>query len=256
MAAAYDTYDYPSYWIGREYEHFSEISAIKMSLQKISKIRNILEVGAGYGRLAKTYLYRGRKIILSDPSSKLLAIARDELEVERNREIKFIHSSLENLPKKIKSGTIDLVVCVRVLHHIQDIDLAFCLISKLLSRRGYLILEFANKRHAKATINEMLKGNLTFPLDIFPKDLRSKRNIKKKTLPFINYHPDDVVEKLEENGFEIIEKRSVSNARNSFFKKIIPLETLLEIEKVFQKPLARINFGPSIIILARKRALP
>ena len=256
MSAAYDTYDYPSYWLGREYEHFSEVLAIKAYLQKISKVRNILEVGAGYGRLAKIYLYRGKKIILSDPSSRLLAIARDELGNNHNREIKFIHSSLENLPKKIKAGNINLTICVRVLHHIKDIDNAFSLINKLLSKRGYLILEFANKSHFKATISEFLKGNLTFPLDIFPKDIRSRRNIRKNTLPFVNYHPDDIVKKLKDSGFEIIEARSISNIRSGFFKKIIPLDTLLVCEKALQKPFAKIHFGPSILILARKRATP
>lgn len=253
MSAAYDTYDYPSYWLGREYEHYSEVSAIKAYLQKISKVRNILEVGAGYGRLAKIYLYRGKKVILSDPSSKLLAIARDELKDSKNREIKFIHSSLENLPNKIKAGNINLIICVRVLHHLKDINNAFSIMNKLLSKRGYLILEFPNKSHFKATVTEFLKGNLTFPLDIFPKDIRSRRNIQKNTLPFVNYHPDDIVKKLEDSGYEIIETRSISNIRFSFLKKIMPLEALLACERFLQKPFAKIRFGPSMFILARKR---
>jgi ubiquinone/menaquinone biosynthesis C-methylase UbiE len=255
MPAAYDTYDYPSYWVGRDYEHYSEISALKGLLQKIPKTRNILEIGAGYGRLAKTYIYRGKKIILSDPSSRLLAIARDELGKKYQGRVKFIHSSLENLPARVKGGNVDLAICIRVLHHIENTNNAFEIVNHLLSKKGYFIVEFANKSHFKATLSEFKKGNLTFPLDISPKDLRSKSNLRKNTLPFINYHPDDIIKKLEDNGFEILERRSVSNIRYPFFKKILPLETLLSIEKALQKPLAYISFGPSMFILARKKAI-
>jgi hypothetical protein len=51
MPAAYDTYDYPSYWEGRDYEHGSEEIAIKGFLNRIAKIKTALEIGAGYGRL-------------------------------------------------------------------------------------------------------------------------------------------------------------------------------------------------------------
>ena len=45
MAAAYDNYDYPSYWQGREYEHQSDVIALKSLLDQIPAIRALLEVG-------------------------------------------------------------------------------------------------------------------------------------------------------------------------------------------------------------------
>ena len=105
---------------------------------------------------------------------------------------------------------------VRVLHHIEDIDNAFEIISNLLKKGGYFILEFPNKSHLKANIRHFLKGDLTFPINIFPIDIRSKKHVKKNTLPFINYHPDQILEKLKEKGFEIVEIRSVSNIRSTF----------------------------------------
>ena len=75
MGAHYDSYDYPAYWQDRDYEHNSEIEAIKAFLGKIPEINNILDIGTGYGRLTPTYSFRAKKIILSDPSSKLLSKA-------------------------------------------------------------------------------------------------------------------------------------------------------------------------------------
>jgi len=256
MPAAYDTYDYPTYWQGREYEHTSETAALKSFLGRIPQAKKIVEIGAGYGRLLQTYIYRGKKVILSDPSAKLLSIAREEFRDCQTNKIEFVQSSVERLNKKIKSGTCDLVIMVRVIHHIEEVDNCFKTINKLLKKRGYFILEFANKSHAKATFKEFLKGNLTFPLEIFPKDIRCAKNVRKNTLPFINYHPDDIYKRLKETGFEILEKRSVSNFRNSFLKRFLPIDFLITIDRVIQVPLALINFGPSIFILAKKRDIP
>jgi len=252
MAAAYDTYNYPSYWKDRDYEHESELIAIKELLGNIEIINTVLEVGAGYGRLTPSYMYRSKRVILSDPSSKLLKIARENYADQKN--IKYLHSKLENLDKKVKSKSIDLAIMVRVLHHIDDCDLAFSTIHKLLRNKGYFLLEFANKRHLKATFAHFFKGDFTIPIDIFPKDIRSVKHKKQKTLPFVNYHPDDIAKKLEDNGFELIGKRSVSNIRSSTIKKMFPTDTLLSIESSIQKPLSKINFGPSMFVLSQKKA--
>ena len=246
MSAYYDTYDYPSYWKGREYEHASEIIAITYFLKKVPKIENILEIGAGFGRLTESYLELAPKITLTDPSSKLLQIASRNI---KRKGVRFIHSKLENLPVRFKEE-FDLAILVRVLHHLEDMDNCFQSVNQLLQNRGYFILEFPNKCHWKATFREFIKGNFTFLLDIFPIDLRHSKS--KRNIPFINYHPEVIKHKLNENGFKIIEVRSVSNFRNKFLKAAIPRKFLLLLEKWGQKPLARINFGPSEFILAQK----
>ncbi len=249
MAAAYDSYDYPGYWEGREYEHSSEIIAIKNLLDKIPTIGKIVEIGAGFARLTPSYIYRAKKIILVDPSLKLLSTARKRYP---DKKVSIVQSSIEKLQNKLRGNSADLIILVRVLHHIKDVDKAFLIVNKLLKNRGYFILEFANKRHWKATISEFIRGNLTFFHDIFPKEVSTKKSLDK-SLPFLNYHPDIITEKLKHNGFEVIELRSVSNIRSPKVKKIIPTDILLSIEKILQKPLANVNFGPSMFILAQKK---
>ena len=253
MPAAYDTYDYPSYWDDREYEHKAEYFAIKTLLNKIPNIKIIIEVGAGYGRLFSSFSYRAKKIILSDPSASSLSLARKK--IRNNKKAVFIQSSLENLPNQLRGGTSDLVIMVRVLHHIKNIQEAFKIVAGLLKDNGYFILEFANKGHLKATLKEFYKGNLTFPLDISPIDKSCKKSRKNKCLPFINYHPDEITEQLKNAGFVVVEKLSVSNIRSTFLKKIITTATLIDIEKALQKPLSHLNFGPSIFILAKKHPI-
>lgn len=251
MPAAYDNYDYPSYWDSRQYEHASELAAISTLLEKIPKVKKAIEIGAGFGRLAPSYSFRVKKIILSDPSAKLLSLARKNLKDVKN--VKYLQSTLQNLRKITKQKKFDLVVMVRVLHHITNIDASFKIIHKMLSSNGYFILEYANKRNLKATLRHLLKGDITYPMEIYPLDLSSKKSKREKTLPFINYHPDQIIQTLKSANYEIIQTLSVSNIRSTFLKRIFPLSFLLDIEKLLQKPLSSIKFGPSVFVLARKK---
>lgn len=251
MPAPYDNYDYPAYWKGREYEHNSEFLAIKKLLFRIPKVDRSIEIGAGFGRLLPAYQFRVKKIVLSDPSAKLIAKARNKY--RNNKRVEFIQSTLDNLKNRKRAKSFDLCIMVRVLHHIEDIDKAFENVSNLLKDKGYFILEFPNKSHLKAIFKKICRGDFTYPLNIFPLDIRSKKNIKKKTLPFINYHPDQIIEKLEAAGFDLIETRSVSNIRSSFMKRLFPISFLLDLEKYIQIPFSKLNFGPSFFVLAKKR---
>src|SRR3989344_5258088 len=243
MSSHYDTYDYPSYWKGREYEHEAEIVALTSFLE------NILEVGAGFGRLTPSYINKAEKVILSDPSQKLLNIAMKKI---KDKKVRFIISDIENLSTKVKAYSIDIIVVVRVLHHVKDLEKAFSIVSNLLKPGGYFILEFPNKIHMKAVLSEFVKGNLTFPLDIFTKDVPYMKTKPENRIHFVNYHPDYILELLKQKGFNIKKIKSVSNFRSPLLKRLFPKQVLVTISKYTQDFFARFNFGPSIFILAKK----
>lgn len=251
MPAAYDSYDYPSYWKGREYEHKSEFLAIRKLISKITKVGKVIEIGAGFGRLLPSYHFRAKKVVLTDPSAKLISKASKKYSKFKNVEVEQL--KLQTLENKRELRNFDLCIMVRVLHHIEDIDSAFKTIYKVLAKKGYFLLEFPNKSHAKASLRHMITGDLTYPINIFPIDIRSKKSIKRGTLPFINYHPDQIIEKLRMHNFDIIEVRSVSNIRSTFLKRLFPINALIDLESILQIPLAKFNFGPSYFVLARKR---
>lgn len=252
MAAAYDDYDYPSYWENRSYEHASEVTAIGRFFEQIGDNKSVLDIGAGYGRLAKVYDKFSKRITLVDPSSEILKKAKVYLN-GACKKTNFVRSTLQNLGDKIKKEKYDVVVLVRVMHHIKDPALAIKIASRYLPRGGYIILEFANKMHGKAIVTNFLNGNFTFPLDISPIDKRSKKNIRRHSILFLNHHPDVIEKCLDDNGFRIVNRLSVSNIRSCFVKERVPLAILTALENYIQKPLARINFGPSIFILAQKK---
>ncbi len=251
MAAHYDSYDYFGYWSDRQYEHESEVLAIREFLKKIPRIGRAIELGGGYGRLVPYYIYRTKQTILTDPSAKLLSLAKKNLAKFNN--LKIIQSTIENVTKKVKSKSFDLIVMVRVMHHLSDPSQTFETFNKLLTPGGYVIFEFANKMHFKNVTNHLLAGDFKYLNNKETIDIRSEKSKRKKTITFLNYHPAVIREELKKHGFDIIEMRSVSNIRSPYLKKHLPINVLLEIERNIQKALSYAYFGPSIFVLARKR---
>lgn len=251
MGAYYDTYDYTSYWNEREYEHESEVISLKSLLNQIPEVSKALEIGGGFGRLVPHFSYRAKSVTLTEPSAKLLSLAKDRLSNLNN--VVFVQSTLENLIKKFRKNSFDLVVMIRVMHHLPNHKQVFATINSLTAPNGYLIIEFANKIHFKAAASQVLKGNFKYITNPETLDIRSEKSKKQKTIAFVNYHPIVITKGLEEAGFKVLDIRSVSNIRSPFVKKYIPKSVLLGLEKLLQKPLSYIYFGPSIFILAQKR---
>lgn len=233
-----------------EYEHQSELIALKKILEEIPKVNTITEINCGYGRLLPTYFHRAKRIVLTDPSAKHIKRLQYNIKTLQKTQslkktnIKIIRTKAENLRGKIYKNTVDLVIAIRVIHHLNDPKATLMLISKILKKDGYLILEFPNKVHGKAMLTNFLHGNLVYSADILPKEIG--KNIK-------NYHPEMIKALLIEQKFEILAMRSVSNIRSQKLKQHLPLPTLIWLEEYLQTFLAKFNFGPSIFILAKKR---
>ncbi|HVX56158.1 MAG TPA: hypothetical protein VHA37_00350, partial [Candidatus Saccharimonadales bacterium] len=84
-----------------------------------------------------------------------------------------------------------------------------------------------------------------------PVDIRSQANKRKDEIPFVNHNPATVVRQLEHAGLRVEATLSVSNLRSVRLQKIMPRELMLGAERLLQRPLATIYFGPSIFFLVR-----
>ena len=246
MTSPYDDpkFSYLKYWDSRNYEHLSEIIAINR-LVKSNKYHSSVDLGGGYGRLIPTLVQFSNRSILIEPSIKQRKIAQGILKNYSGVEILPGNAQQTNLP----DNSADLVLVVRVMHHLPDPDLAFQEIYRILTHEGVLLLEFANSINIKARIRSLLSGH---PILLTPLERRSKSNIRLRTIPFVNHHPRTILRKLNKAGFTVTETFSVSNFRSPFLKKVIPLSILLFLEKISQKILSPFCFGPSIFILAHK----
>lgn len=239
----YNNYDYTTFWKGREYENAADCIATERLIRKIPyPHRKIIDIGCGYGRMSPLYENLWSRAVLLDLSETQLAYAKKSVNLPEKFD--FVKGSAESIP--LPSGSCDTALCIRVFLYITDPRRAIKEISRVLSFNGYLILEIPNKIHAKARLEALIARRSISSRDPIWRS-------KNRDVPFLNHHPGAIQDILLTEGFEIIDTLSVSNFRHEFFKRMVPLPILLFFEKLLQRPLARMWFGPSIYFLARKK---
>lgn len=239
-------FNYRQFWASRQYEDQSEKIALKkfLSFIKNKKEKSLIDIGAGFGRLAPVYAPLFKECLLVEPSEKLLAEAKKINQTYSNLEFK--ESYVEKLP--VGDESFDVVLMIRVAHHLENLEQMVQEVKRILKPHGYFIMEYANKRHLKNFLLAVIKFDVAF-FSHLPENLKTKR----AGTPFFNYHPNQINSLLWGYDFQIIKRLSVSNFRSPFLKKILPLVFLLSLEKIIAPVCSYFRSGPSIFILSRKK---
>jgi ubiquinone/menaquinone biosynthesis C-methylase UbiE len=240
QSKAYDDpkYNYMDYWAGREYEHAAEEMAIKRLL-KGQHYEHAVDVGGGYGRLSRILAKYADKVTLAEPSQQQLDMAKIYLKDSPNVDRKLLQAA----DLKIPAGSADLVMVVRVLHHLPDPGAEFKEVARVLKPGGTFILEFANDAHFLNRIRYGIRGKRVPKM---PVDIRSQESKQTGEVAFVNHHPKTIIKMLTDAGLEVETALSGSNLRSPRLKKVFGKRPLLALEKVMQPLLAPIYFGPSV----------
>lgn len=246
MPAHYDDpkFFYQNYWSGRDYEHECEVLAITKLIGSF-RYDSSADIGGGYGRLTSLISRFSKKTYLVEPSNKQRQLAKKTLDHLKNTSI--ISGTAQQT--HLTDSSLDLVLMVRVMHHLPQPEKSVQELFRILKPGGTLILEFANSIHFKARLHSLITG---IPIPTAPIEKRSNTNIRKKTIPFVNHHPESIIKLLTKTGFILEKTLSVSNFRSGFIKQILPLKLLLILESRIQDLASKFNFGPSIFIMAHK----
>ena len=135
---------------GREYEDLAERAALRALLPASGEL--LIEVGAGYGRLAD--LYHGYQRVV------LLDYARSQLEEAQKYlpgpdRYTFVVGDVYRLP--FVDSLFDALTMVRVLHHLADVPHALAEMQRVIRPEGVAVLEHASKHHLKAIARWMLR---------------------------------------------------------------------------------------------------
>lgn len=229
-------YNYQDYWAGREYEHAAEEMAIKRLLRG-RRFGRAVDVGGGYGRLSQFLTKFADNVTLAEPSQQQLNIAKIYLKDTPQVDQKCLQAA----DLKMDDNSADLILVVRVLHHLPDPLPEFKEIARVLKPGGTFVLEFANDAHFLNRLRYGAKGKRVprAPVDISTSSNRSK-------IPFVNHHPKTIIKMLHSAGFEVDAVLSGSNLRSPTLKRILGKNILLGLEKVLQPMLAPLYFGPSV----------
>ena len=237
-------HNYRKYWEGREYEHAAEEIAVKKLLRG-KHFKHAVDVGGGFGRLCLLLEKYADKVTLAEPSQQQLDLAADYLKDHPEIDRKLLQAD----DLKFEDESIDLLTMIRVMHHLPDPSAEFAELSRVLSRDGLAIIEVANYAHFRNRLKHLARGRR---MPVKPVDIRSEKNQRDDEIPFVNHNPNTVVRQLEHAGLRVVSTLSVSNLRSVRLKQVLPHEVMLGAERLVQRPLALMYFGPSIFFLVRK----
>lgn len=235
-----DEFNYERYWDSRKYEHLAEVSTI-IELLGDEKFLNAVDIGGGYGRLTVVLEKFSEQATLLESSQKQLDIAKEFMKDHPN--IRIIKNTAQELG--LDDESVDLAIMVRVMHHFPEPREALERIAKSIKKNGVFILEFANQTHLKNRIKNIGKP--------FSKDPVSVLNFDDNSIPFVNHHPETVIKLVEELGFVVEKKLSVSMFRSSTIKKLIPADTLSKLDGLIRPFVSPFDLGPSVFLKLRKK---
>jgi len=217
---------------GRDYEDLAERIALGKLLPPSG--RRIIEIGAGFGRLAD--LYAGyEQVVLLDYAVSGLREAQERLGTSG----RFIYVAADLYRLPLAPGTCDTAVTVRVLHHVEDVPVALRGIANVLRPGGTYMLEYANKRNLKAVVRYLLRRQAWSPFTSEPYEF--------VRLNF-DFHPTWMAKELKRAGFTVGAGKAVSHFRYPFVKRIVPPRSLAAADGLFQDVGAAWKLSPSIFL--------
>ena len=228
------------FWAARAYEDECDRIALR-ALLPLSGGR-LIEVGAGFGRLAGEYLGYD-SVVLLDSSDVHVAAAAETLRGDARYQVRLGDAAA--LP--FRDGYFDSAVCVRVMHHFDDPIPVIRELGRVVRPGGVLVLEYANKRNLKSIARHLLGRQSWSPFE--PGSVEYK--------PFHHDHaPQDMRRALRRAGFSIERMRAASLFRMPALTRRLPPRRLARIEGPLQEPLGSITPGPSVFVLARRSERP
>ena len=223
------------FWAARTYEDACDRIALRALLP--ARGARLIEVGAGFGRLAGEYAGYDR-VVLLDSSEVHVRAANEALSGNPRFEI-YLGDALA-LP--FPDAAFDVAVCVRVLHHFNDPRPLIAELGRIVRPGGVLVLEFANKRNLKSIARRLLRRQIWSPF--------ASGSVAYKPYHY-DHAPVDVRRALRLAGFSIERMRAVSLFRVPGLSRRVPFELLAQVEAPLQERLGSITPGPSVFLLAR-----
>jgi len=221
----------------RRYEDAAERLALRRMLPPTG--RRIVDLGAGFGRLADEYR-RYEQVVLFDYSRSMLAQA-----VERwghDRRFVFVAGSVYAMP--FVAHSMEVVVMVRVMHHLAEGLTALQEIDRVLQTGGTAVLEFANKRNLKSMLRHMWRGQAWSPYAPDPVEFAEMH---------FNFHPRWMQEQLGRTRLRREAAYSVSHLRLPALQRLLPTGWLAQGDSLLFRPGGKYPLGPSVFLQTRRQ---
>ncbi len=236
----YDLSYRDAFWASRAYEDLCDRIALRALLPTSGA--QLLDLGAGFGRLSDEYAAFGH-VTLVDASPAMVEAARERVGADPRFSV--VQADATDIP--VATGSIDVVVAVRLILHARNPDAVFAEVARVLRPGGLFILEFPNRNHLLARIRYLARRQDWSPRDPDSHEYREGH---------FSHQPATVVRQLRVAGLVPARRRAVSLFRSARLKGLVPARYLARLESPLQAPLGRLAPSPAVYIASRKRARP
>ena len=220
---------------GRDYEDQAERVALRRLLPPTGD--TLLDVGAGFGRLADEYTGY-RRVVLFDYSRSLLREAQTH--IGDDPRIVFVAGNWYTLP--FVDGLFDTLVQVRTLHHAADAPALFRELGRVSHNGSTYVLEFASKHNLKAMLRHAAGRQEWSPYDPEPVEFVDLN---------YDFHPQWIGEQLTAAGFDPGPRLTVSHFRFGPIKKLVPTGLLVSLDSMAQRTGDWWQLSPSVFVRSR-----
>jgi len=237
----YEGSDYNArFWESGERDYEDQVERVALRRLMPPSGDTLIEVGAGFGRLADEY--RGyRRVVLFDYSRTLLREAQAAL----GDDPRFIYVAGNWYHMPFVQGLFETVVQIRTLHHAADVPAVFAQLARISRPQAAYVLEFASKKNLKAILRYAARRQDWSPFTSEP--------VEFVELNF-DFHPQWIREQLQVAGFEPGQMLTVSHFRIPVVKKIVPTGVLVTLDSAAQRTGNWWQFTPSVFVLNRSVA--
>ena len=222
------------FWVGqgREYEDLAERIALRHLVPPSGQ--RLLDIGAGFGRLAEFYSGYDQ-VVLLDYSRSLLRQARSRLG-DRDR-FRYVAANFYSMP--FLPGSFDTAIMVRVMHHVEKVPDLLSEVGRVLAGEGTYVLEFASKRHLKSIVRYALGRQQWSPFEPEPYEFVEMN---------FDFHPAWMRDHLVQAGFHVKHQRTVSHFRLALFKRFVPARVLASLDGLCQPTGSLWQLTPSVFV--------
>ena len=231
----YEGSDYRArFWAGqgRDYEDRAERIALRRLLPPQG--RRLIDIGAGYGRLADEY-HGYDQVVLFDYSRSLLREAQSHL----GHDPRFIYVAANWYQMPFADNAFDTLTQVRTIHHAADVPTLMSELARIARPQADYLLEFANKQNLKAILRYWLGRQEWSPF--------AREPIEFAALNF-DFHPRWISERLTAVGFQPGRTLTVSHFRLALLKKLIPARLLAGLDGLAQLTGNWWQLSPSVFV--------
>ncbi|MCB8977267.1 MAG: class I SAM-dependent methyltransferase [Ardenticatenaceae bacterium] len=217
---------------GRDYEDQVERIALRRLMPPTGG--TLIEIGAGFGRLADEYLGY-QKVVLFDYSRSLLR----EAQAHWGDDPRFIYVAGNWYQMPFVAGLFDTMVQIRTLHHAADAPALFQQLARIARPNGRYVLEFANKQNLKAILRYTLRRQDWSPFAPEP--------VEFVALNF-DFHPRWIRQELAKAHFTPGQMLTVSHYRIGVIKRTVPTGLLVSLDSWAQKTGNWWQLSPSVFV--------